>query len=120
MAFVDLHGIAATHGDVRAGFAGKVDEICLATGAATGARMIGDDLGMIVAHTSSESMLRRSLSRAPTRNFNVSVTVIDAKAFTAEFRMPDVSQVSTTPRGESGKMQARHAVSCGSTFMVSP
>ena len=23
-------------------------------------------------------------------------------------------------RGESGKMQARHAVSCGSTFMVSP
>ena len=62
--------------------------------------------------------MRRSLSRAPTMSFIASVAAIDATRFTAEFRMPEVSQVSTIPFGESGKMQARQAVSPGSTFMV--
>ena len=51
-------------------------------------------------------------------NFNISVAATDATRLTAEFRMPEVSQVSTMPRGESGKMQARHAVWPGRTFSV--
>ena len=51
-------------------------------------------------------------------SFIASVAAIDATRFTAEFRMPEVSQVSTIPLGESGKIQARQAVSSGSTVMV--
>jgi hypothetical protein len=62
--------------------------------------------------------VRRIFERAPTRNFSASVAAIEATRFTAEFKMPAVSQVSTVPRGDSGKMQARHAVSPGRMFMV--
>ena len=51
-------------------------------------------------------------------NLVASVAAIDATRFTAEFRIPEVSQVSTIPRGESGKMQARQAVSPGRMFNV--
>src|ERR1035441_10498729 len=63
-------------------------------------------------HTSNESRVRRSSGALapPTRSLSASVAAIDATRFTAELRMPEVSQVSTMPRGESGKMQARQAV----------
>src|SRR5579863_7409649 len=70
--------------------------------------------------TSNESNERLSFgdSEPPTRNFSASVAAIEATRFTAELRMPDVSQVSTTPRGESGKRQDRQAVCPGITFNV--
>src|ERR1700722_2633701 len=69
---------------------------------------------------SKESRVLRRLGELwpPTNNFSASVAAIDATRLTAEFRIPEVSQVSTMPRGESGKMQPRHAVSAGSTFSV--
>src|SRR5438045_4597286 len=67
---------------------------------------------------SYESRVRRNVLLAPTRSLIASVAAIDATRFTAEFKMPEVSQVSTLPRGPSGKMQLRHAVSPGMTFMV--
>ena len=53
-------------------------------------------------------------------NFKASVAATDATRFTAEFKIPEVSQVSTIPRGESGKMHARQAVCPGTTFNVTP
>src|SRR5579863_712424 len=73
-----------------------------------------------LVQTSNESRVLRRCGDfdPPTSSFSVSVAAIDATRLTAEFRMPEVSQVSTIPRGESGKMQARQAVSPGSTFKV--
>jgi hypothetical protein len=64
----------------------------------------------------------RSLTKAspPTSIFIASLAATDATTFTAVFKMPEVSQVSTIPRGESGKMQARHAVFPGKIFSVTP
>src|SRR5579872_5592266 len=69
---------------------------------------------------SKERRVRRRVgaSESWTRILSASVAAIDATRFTAEFRMPEVSQVSTMPRGESGKMQAIHAVCPGTTFNV--
>src|SRR5579872_1673514 len=69
---------------------------------------------------SNESRVRRTMGACGpwTRTLSASVAAIEATRFTAEFRMPEVSQVSTIPRGESGKMQARHAVCRGTTFNV--
>jgi hypothetical protein len=47
-----------------------------------------------------------------------SVAASEAAKFTAEFKMPEVSQVSTNPVGLCGKMQLRQAVSPGITFIV--
>src|SRR5208283_3432714 len=73
-------------------------------------------------HTSSDHKVFRNFPSAasPTNNFKASVAATDATAFTAEFNIPEVSQVSTIPRGVSGKMQARHAVFPGNTFKVTP
>src|SRR5580704_474553 len=73
-----------------------------------------------LVQTSNESKVRRSWAGfgPPTSNFSVSVAAIDATRFTVEFRIPEVSQVSTMPRGESGKMQARQEVSPGTIFKV--
>jgi hypothetical protein len=49
-----------------------------------------------------------------------SVAATAAIRLTAEFKMPDVSHVSTNPVGESGKMHAIQAVSPGITFNVTP
>src|SRR5579862_9703595 len=70
--------------------------------------------------TSNESKVRRRSGEVgpPTRNLIASVAATDATKFTAELRIPDVSQVSTMPRGESGKIQARQAVCPGMTFKV--
>src|SRR5262249_32425352 len=69
-------------------------------------------------HTSQESSVRRIFDRSPTRNLRASVAEIEATKFTAEFRIPAVSHVSTVPRGGSEKIQARQAVSPGKTFNV--
>src|SRR6478672_13011768 len=69
-------------------------------------------------HTSNESKVRRNLSLAPTRNLIASVDWIDPIRFTALLRIPAVSQVSIVPSGGAGKIQARHAVSPGITFIV--
>ena len=53
-------------------------------------------------------------------DFIASVAAIDATRLTAVFKTPEVSQVSTIPRGVSGKRQARHAVFPGDTFNVTP
>src|SRR5579863_4012502 len=71
-------------------------------------------------HKSKERSVRRKVGAvAPaTKNFSASVAAMEATRFTAEFRMPEVSQVSTMPLGESGKIQARQAVWPGRTFSV--
>src|SRR5260370_36664880 len=61
-------------------------------------------------HTSHESSDLRIFEPAPTRNFSASGAAIDDTRFTAEFKIPAVSQVSAVPRGDSGKTQARHGV----------
>src|SRR5882762_5944103 len=73
-------------------------------------------------HTSYDhNVLRRSPAAAPpTSSFTVSVAAIDATRLTAEFNIPEVSQVSTIPRGLSGNIHARHAVLPGTTFNVTP
>src|SRR5580658_5081534 len=48
LAFMDLHGIPATKGDVRTAFAGEMDEVAVAAGAAVGTRLGGGDLGVLV------------------------------------------------------------------------
>src|SRR5258708_3434890 len=70
--------------------------------------------------TSNETKLRRSWGEPGplTKNLSASVAATDATRFTAELRIPEVSQVSTMPRGESGKMQARQAVWPGTMFRV--
>src|SRR5215472_11194396 len=80
------------------------------------------------AEISAESLVQRSKERSvrrmlgesepATRNLRASVAATDATRLTAEFKMPEVSQVSTMPRGESGKMQERQAVRFGMTFNV--
>src|SRR6266576_160034 len=65
-----------------------------------------------------ESRVRRSLLLLPISSLIASVAARDAARFTAEFKMPEVSQVSTVPRGLSGKMQLKHEVSPGTTFIV--
>src|ERR1035437_345798 len=70
--------------------------------------------------TSNESNVRRSCGELepPIRNLSASVAAMDATRLTAELRMPEVSQVSTMPRGESGKMHARQAVCFGTMLRV--
>src|SRR5579863_267404 len=48
LALVNLHRISAAQGDMRAAFAGKMNEIALAAGAASGPRTRSGDLGMFV------------------------------------------------------------------------
>ena len=48
LALMNLHGISATQRDMRAGFASEMDEIALATRAATGARFDRGDFGVLV------------------------------------------------------------------------
>src|SRR5215469_7558131 len=67
---------------------------------------------------SCDSMVRRKFLVSPTRSLIASDAATEAARLTAEFRMPEVSQVSTVPRGLSGKMQLRHAVSPGRMFIV--
>ena len=45
---MDLHGIPAAQGDVRAAFAGQMDEIALTAGATAGAGLGGGDFGALV------------------------------------------------------------------------
>src|ERR1700728_937676 len=70
--------------------------------------------------TSKERRVRLSCGAVgpASRNLSVSVAAMEATRFTAELRMPEVSQVSTMPRGESGDKQARHAGWAGRTFKV--
>src|ERR1700722_6033455 len=85
------------------------------------------DLGL-AAEISACSLVQRSKDSRERRkvgaegpatsSFSASVAAIDATRFTAEFRMPEDSQVSTIPRGESGKMQVRQAVWPGRIFRV--
>src|SRR6185437_11658319 len=67
---------------------------------------------------SKESRVRRIASFEPVRNLMASVTAMEAARFTAVFRIPAVSHVSTAPLGGSGKRQARQAVSPGKMFRV--
>src|SRR5258708_417281 len=69
-------------------------------------------------HRSKETKVLRTRSRSPTRNFKASVASIEATRFTAEFKIPAVSQVSTVPAGGSAKRQVRQAVSPGITLSV--
>src|SRR6202034_3031913 len=48
LALMDLHGIPAAQGDVRAAFAGQLDEIALTARATTGAGLGGGDFGVLV------------------------------------------------------------------------
>src|SRR5579864_2402498 len=70
--------------------------------------------------TSKLSNVRRNCGALTpaTKNLSASVAAIDATRFTAELRIPEVSHVSTMPRGESGKRQARQAVCPGTMFIV--
>src|ERR1700733_7007279 len=73
-------------------------------------------------HTSNDHNVLRSCSSTapPTSSFIASVAAIEATTFTAVFSIPEVSQVSTMPRGVSGKMHARQDVLPGNTFNVTP
>src|SRR5438874_9702036 len=70
--------------------------------------------------TSKDNKLRRSLSPAPIRSLMASVAAMEAIRLTTEFSTPAVSQVLRSPRGASGKTQARQAVSPGTIFIVAP
>src|SRR5579859_7734059 len=48
LALMDLHGIPAAQGDVRATLAGKVNEVVLAAGAAAGTRFGGGDFSVLI------------------------------------------------------------------------
>jgi len=60
-----------------------------------------------LVHKSRPSRVRRILSRAPTRNFNASVTSTDAAKLTAVFRMPAVSAGGHHAGWRLGKRQCQ-------------
>src|SRR5581483_8947096 len=48
VAFVNLDGVPAAQGDVRAAFASEMDEVVFAAGSATGPRLGGGNFGALV------------------------------------------------------------------------
>ena len=99
MALMDLHRVPSAKRDVRPAFAGKMDKIPLAAGAASRPRIFRSDFGAFVAPHVKRKQGAAHCSFAPTSILIASVAEIDAARFTAEFRIPAVSQVSKAPRG---------------------
>jgi len=117
---MDLHGISAAKRDVRASFTSEMDKVTVSASTTALPGLGGGNLGMLVGPDIERKQRAPELRRVyiGDKKLQRPVAAIEATRLTAEFRMPAVSQVSTMPRGESGKMQARQAVCPGTTFKV--
>ena len=121
VAFVDLHGIAATHGDVRLGFAEEVGEFAANTGAAIGRAFGNDGLKATGPDVGGDEPTVEAYRDDRTETLGLRKTSREAMRLTTGPRTPMVSQVSSTPMAaEESMRQARQAVWPGRMTIVRP
>ena len=119
---MNLHRVSAAHGDVRTPFTRQMHKIPLTARPAADRGFPATISACSFVQTSQDHNVCRNFSSAapPTNNFTASVAATDATTFTAEFNIPEVSQVSTIPRGYQEKCKPGTPFVPGITFSVTP